>query len=169
MWWPPVCGDLTPDRPVLGRLMKLTHRFAATCVLTLGTFAALGSTGLSAQAMAAPLLAESPVSMFCNNPVNLSLVGVPGGNGLLGQTLSSLGLGGSGGYTGTGGAGSSTPSQDGTPTGGAGGTGSTTNDQEVDGNRCGRSSDTQETRTFENNDNSGSQQVSDSSQRQQQS
>jgi hypothetical protein len=149
--------------------MKLTHRFAATCVLTLGTFGTFGMSGLSGQAMAAPLLTQSPVSTFCNNPVNLSLVGVPGGNGLLGQALSSLGLGGSGGESSTGGAGSSTPSQDGTPTGGAGGTGSTTNDQEVDGNRCGRSSDTSESRTFENNDNSGTQTLSDSSQRQQQS
>lgn len=133
--------------------MKLTHRIAALCVLTLGSF------GLSGEALAAAQTAQMPVSTFCNNPVNLSLVAAPGGNGLLGQTLSSLGLGGGGGYTGTGGAGSSTPSQDGTPTGGAGGTASTTNDQEVDNNRCGRSVDVTSTHTVDNTTDNGSQQT----------
>jgi|SRR5882757_5994551 len=133
--------------------LKLTYRIAALCALTLGSF------GLSGPAQAATNPAYSPVSTFCNNPVNLSLVAAPGGNGLLGQTLSSLGLGGGGGYTGTGGAGSSTPSQDGTPTGGAGGTASTTNDQEVSNNRCGRSVDVTDTRTVENTADDGSQQT----------
>jgi len=121
--------------------MKLTHRMAAVCALTLGSLGSVGPLGLTEQAMAAPFITDGPVSVFCNNPVNLGLVAAPGGSGLLGQTLNSLGLGGGGGYTGTGGAGSSTPSQDGTPTGGAGGTASSTNDQEVANNRCGRSTD----------------------------
>src|SRR5882672_1512267 len=98
--------------------MKLTHRMAAVCALTLGSLGSVGPLGLTEQAMAAPFITDGPVSVFCNNPVNLGLVAAPGGSGLLGQTLNSLGLGGGGGYTGTGGSGTSSPSQDGTPTGG---------------------------------------------------
>src|SRR5882757_4478969 len=115
--------------------MKMTYRALAVCVL------AIGPLGLSGQALATPHAKSEPVSIFCNNPVNVSLVGAPGGNGLLKEALGSLGLGGAGGETGAGGSGSSTPSADGTATGGEGGSPTTSSDQEANNNRCGKSVD----------------------------
>ncbi|MEV7346617.1 hypothetical protein [Streptomyces sp. NPDC093544] len=136
--------------------MKLTYRFAAVCVLTLGPF------GLGGQAVAAPHDAGGPVSTFCNNPVNLSLVASPGGSGLLGEVLGSLGLGGAGGESGAGGSGTSTPSEDGTATGGEGGTATTSSDQEANNNRCGKSVDIDQSRSGDDQSASSTQQVTDS-------
>ncbi|MFD5076443.1 hypothetical protein [Streptomyces sp. NPDC058371] len=124
--------------------MKITYRIAATCVLVLGSF------GIGGEALAAPQdTTNGPVSTFCNNPVNLSLVASPGGSGLLGEALGSLGLGGLG-LEGTGGSGSSTPSADGTATGGEGGTASTSSDQQANYNRCGKSVDVDKSTTVTN-------------------
>ncbi|MFC9844918.1 hypothetical protein ACFWFF_36400 [Streptomyces sp. NPDC060223] len=138
--------------------MKLTYRFAAVCVLT------LGSLGLGGEAGAAPH-DVGPVSTFCNNPVNLSLVATPGGSGLLGEVLGSLGLGGAGGETGAGGTGTSTPSEDGTATGGEGGSATTSSDQEANNNRCGKSVDIDQSRSVDSGTDGGGEQVVDGSRR----
>jgi hypothetical protein len=121
------------------------NRIAAACLLALGSF------GVSWEATAASQdAAQEPLSIFCNNPVNLSLLATPGGSGLLGEVLGSLGLGGMGGESGSGGAGSSTPSADGTASGGAGGSATTSSDQQANNNRCGRSSDVDNSSTVTN-------------------
>src|SRR5882757_2471522 len=150
-------GQMTAQRKA--GPMKLTYRFAAVCVLTLGPL------GLGGEAVAAPHDAGTPVSTFCNNPVNLSLVAAPGGSGLLGELLGSLGLGGAGGETGAGGTGTSTPSADGTATGGEGGSPTTSSDQEANNNRCGKSVDIDQSRTVDNGNDGGGQQVVDNNRR----